>query len=565
MVRAIAFAFGAMLWVSAAVAQELGWVQIEARPTEAQAVARAQDYALRLANVNGFALPSGWYAIALGPYDRFTAEQELRRLRLEGAVPSDSFISDGRGFGRRIYGDGIVVLPEQVAMPPAQTLVPAEESLADSRDAERLLSPDERAEIQEALLWEGFYASVIDGAFGPGTRRAMSDWQVARGYEPTGVLSTEQRRELLDGYREVLSGIGMTRVFDEAAGIEIELPMSLVAFSHHEAPFAHYDPMDDSGVRVLLISQSGDEGTLAGLYDIMQTLEIIPLEGPRERRPTSFTITGTNAETVSTTYAELANGAIKGFTLVWPAGDEKRRTRALEAMRASFTPTAAVLPDLPLADAEQGADLLSGLRIRTPERMRSGFFVSADGKVVTSSEAVASCERVTLGDNVDAQVTASDEGLGLALLSPVRSLVPVGFARLQSGTPRLQSDVAVAGFPYGDALSQPTLTYGQLSDLRGLSGEEQVRRLSLSAEAGDTGGPVFDATGSVLGVLLPRDTDATRQLPPDVSFATDSGALATFLSENGVNPAASDAVDPVAPEDIATLAADMTVRVSCWN
>jgi hypothetical protein len=125
--------------------------------------------------------------------------------------------------------------------------------------------------------------------------------------------------------------------------------------------------------------------------------------------------------------------------------------------------------------------------------------------------------------------------------------------------------VAVAGFPYGDALSQPTLTYGQLSDLRGLSGEEQVRRLSLSAEAGDTGGPVFDATGSVLGVLLPRDTDATRQLPPDVSFATDSGALATFLSENGVNPAASDAVDPVAPEDIATLAADMTVRVSCWN
>jgi S1-C subfamily serine protease len=234
-------------------------------------------------------------------------------------------------------------------------------------------------------------------------------------------------------------------------------------------------------------------------------------------------------------------------------------------MRASFTPTAAVLPDLPLAGAEQGTDLLSGLRIRTPERMRSGFFVSADGKVVTSIEAVASCERVTLGDNVDVQVTASDDGLGVALLSPARSLVPVGFARLQSGTPRLQSDVAVAGFPYGDALSQPTLTYGQLADLRGLAGEEQVRRLTLSAEAGDTGGPVFDATGSVLGVLLPRDTDASRQLPPEVSFATDAAALATFLSENGVNPEASDAVDAVAPEDIATLAADMTVRISCWN
>jgi peptidoglycan hydrolase-like protein with peptidoglycan-binding domain len=565
MVRAIVIAFGAILWVSTAVAQEIGWVQIEARPTEAQAVERAQDYALRLANVNGFALPSGWHAIALGPYDRFTAEQELRRLRLDGAVPSDSFISDGRGFGRRIYGDGVFVMPEQVAVPPAQTLVPAEESLADSRDAERLLTPDERAEVQEALLWEGFYASTIDGAFGPGTRQAISDWQFASGYEPTGVLSTAQRRELIDGWREVLSSLGMSRVFDAAAGIEMELPMSLVAFSHYEAPFAHYDPMDGSGVRVLLISQSGDEGTLSGLYDIMQTLEIVPLDGPRERTPASFTITGTNAEIVSTTYAELVNGAIKGFTLVWPAGDEKRRTRALDAMRASFTPTAAVLPDLPVADAEQGADLLSGLRIRTPERMRSGFFVSPDGRVVTSAEAVASCGRVTLGDNVDARVLAMDDGLGVALLSPEQSLVPIGFARLQSGAPRLQSEIAVAGFPYGDALSQPTLTYGRLADLRGLAGEEQVRRLALSAEAGDTGGPVFDATGSVLGVLLPGDMDGQRQLPPDVSFATNAAALATFLSENGVNPAASDAMAQVAPEDIAALAADMTVRVSCWN
>jgi peptidoglycan hydrolase-like protein with peptidoglycan-binding domain len=515
--------------------------------------------------VNGFALPSGWFAIALGPYDRFTAEQELRRLRLEGAVPSDSFISDGRGFGRRIWGDGLVVTPEQNATPPAQTLLPAEETLTQSRDAERILTPDERGEVQEALMWEGFYSATIDGSFGPGTRAAMSAWQLARGYEPTGVLSTGQRRELLDGYRDVLSSLGMTRVFDETAGIEIDLPMSLVAFSRYEAPFAHYDPLDGSGVRVLLISQSGDEATLSGLYDIMQTLEIVPLDGPRERAATSFSITGANAEIVSTTYAELSNGAIKGFTLVWPAGDDKRRTRALEAMRASFTPTAAVLPDLPVAAAGEGMDLLSGLRIRTPERMRSGFFVSADGKVVTSSEAVASCGRVTLGDRVEAQVTASDDSLGVALLSPSQSLVPIGFARLQSAIPRLQSDIAVAGFPYGDSLSQPTLTYGQLAGLRGLAGEEQVRRLALVAEAGDTGGPVIDATGSVLGVLLPRDAGAARQLPPDVSFAADAAALATFLSDHGVSPAASDAVTLVAPEDIAALAADMTVRVSCWN
>ena len=564
MVRAIVVALGAVVWAAMAGAQQLGWVQIEARPTEAQAVERAQAYAARLPNVNGFALPSGWYAIALGPYDRFTAEQELRRLRLEGAVPGDSFVSDGRGFGRRIFGDGLTVLPEQVAAPP-QTLQPAEETLAESRAAERFLTQAERAEIQEALQWEGFYSAAIDASFGPGTRRAIGDWQISRGYEPTGILSTAQRRELVDGWQEVLTSLGMRRVFDAEAGIEIDLPTALVEFARYEAPFAHYDSKDGSGVRVLLISQSGDEGTLAGLYDIMQTLEIVPLDGPRERGTRSFTITGANADIVSTTYAELASGAIKGFTLIWPAGDEKRRTRALAEMRASFTPTAAVLPDPPVASAMQGADLLSGLRVRTPDRVRSGFYVSPDGRVVTSAEAVAACGRVTLNDMVEARVTASDAALGVALLSPAEALVPIRFARLQSGTPRLQSDVAVAGFPYGDALSQPALTYGRLADLAGLRGEDNLNRLALEAEEGDAGGPVFDATGSVLGVLLPHDAEAARQLPADVSFATSPSALATFLSQNGVNPAASDAIDPIAPEDLAVLAADMTVLVSCWN
>jgi peptidoglycan hydrolase-like protein with peptidoglycan-binding domain len=480
-------------------------------------------------------------------------------------VPGDSFVSDGRGFGRRIFGDGLTIQPEQVAAPPPQTLAPAEETLSESRAAERLLTREERAEIQEALQWEGFYTAAIDASFGPGTRRAIGDWQISRGLEPTGVLSTAQRRELIEGWREVLASLGMRRTFDPEAGIEIELPTAVVEFSRYEAPFAHYESKDGSGARVLLISQSGDEGTLFGLYDILQTLEIVPLNGERERGPRSFTINGVNDEIVSTTYAELVNGTVKGFMLVWPADDERRRTRALEAMRASFTPTAAVLPDLPVADAAQGADLLSGLKIRRPDRVRSGFYVSLDGKVVTSAEAVAACGRVTLNDSVEARVAASDADLGVALLSPLEALVPIRFARLQSGTPRLQTDVAVAGFPYGDVLSQPTLTYGRLAALSGLSGEEEVKRLALDAEAGDTGGPVFDATGSVMGVLLPRATDAARQLPPDVSFAADAAALATFLSLNGVTPAASDAVEPVAPEDLAVIAADMTVLVSCWN
>ena len=58
-----------------------------------------------------------------------------------------------------------------------------------------------REAIQVALQWEGFYTQAIDGAFGPGTRRAMAAYQRARGFPETGVLTTRQRTQLVDEYK----------------------------------------------------------------------------------------------------------------------------------------------------------------------------------------------------------------------------------------------------------------------------------------------------------------------------------------------------------------------------
>ena len=127
--------------------------------------------------------------------------------------------------------------------------------------------------------------------------------------------------------------------------MEITLPLGLVSFDSYAPPFAKYAAKDGSGVEVLLISQSGDEATLGGLYEIMQTLEIVPTEGPRSRKNKSFPLTGSDQNIVSHTEARLVDGAVKGWTLIWPQGDEARRQMALEARRASFSPTDVVLPD----------------------------------------------------------------------------------------------------------------------------------------------------------------------------------------------------------------------------
>lgn len=563
------------LWGAVAQAQATAWIQLEAQPNLAQAQGAAQGYATQLQDVNGFRVNGGWYAIALGPYTEADATARLRDLRASGAVPRDAYIAFSGQYGQQFWpigGNTLGAAPVAPAAPatpaaaePMETALP-DETPREARQAERLLDREARMELQRVLQWEGFYNSGIDGAFGPGTRRAMGDYQAAMGYEATGVLTTRQRAELLGNYQAVIDSLGLQTMQDHDAGIQIAMPAGMVAFNRYEAPFAHYDSKADSGVRVVLISQSGDQTTLFGLYDILQSLKIVPLNGDRERKESEFTLTGTDADITSYTYAKLVDGAVKGFTLVWPNGDERRRKMALERMKATFESLGEVaLADTAgLDDAVQSLDLLSGLDIRRPTLSRSGFYVDGAGAVVTTTEAVAACGRVTI-DGYDGSVVATDAALGVALIKPTEALSPIAHASMLTRDARLKSEVAAAGYSYEGRLGAPTLTFGTLADLVGLRGEAELTRLALATQVGDAGGPVLDAGGAVIGMLLPRADANGQQLPADVSFAADASALAAFLGEHGVTATATDAMASMDPVDMSALAADMTVLVSCWE
>ena len=394
----------------------------------------------------------------------------------------------------------------------------------------------------------------------------MAEWQRNNGFDATGVLTTRQREELLAQYNAVLDGLDLRRVRDDRAGIEIKLPMGAVAFDRLESPFVHYAASGDIDARVLLISQPGDRDTLFGLYDIMQTLEIVPPEGPRERGRNSFKLVGVGDDFISHTQASLRNGRIKGFTLVWPAGDDARRGRLLREMQTSFARVDGVLdPGAGTADAVQDVNLVAGLEIRRPRLSRSGFYVDAGGTVVTTLEAVAGCGRVTLGDGVAMRTLRSDAGLGVAVLRPETPLAPPAVAMLRAQAPRLQSEVAVAGYSYGGALGAPTVTFGKLADVDGLNGEAHLSRLVLDALPGDAGGPVVDGGGAVLGMLLPRPGDGARKLPDSVQFVADSAAIAALLEDAGLDPGRSTAQPALAGEALTDRATAMTVLVNCWD
>jgi S1-C subfamily serine protease len=571
MFRTLATVLVFLILPLAAKAQDTFWVQIEARQTLAQAQERARLYARQFDDVEGYYLGRGYYGVVLGPYSEALARQELSRLLATRQIPSDSYLQNGRRFEQQFWPIGgsaprATAPAVEPVLPAVNPITTAQETLREARSSEAALTREERQELQKALAWGGYYAAAIDGSFGRGTRGSMEAWQRDNLQQATGVLTTSQRALLLEQYNAVLSEVDMQMIRDDSAGIALQVPTAAVSFSKYQSPFAQYDATGAiPKARLLLISQRGDAGKMRGLYEVMQTLEVIPLEGERSFRTDGFFIEGIDNDIHSFTSVSLQDGDIKGFTLVWPAGDENRRRRVIEVMRESFIRLDGVMnPNIGQQADAQSIDMVSGLNIRQPRLSRTGFYASNTGHVVTTPDAIQDCDRITLDREQEAAVVISDAALGLSLLRPLEDLAPLGIAALQIETPRLRDRVAIAGYPFGGILGAPTLTFGNIVDIRGLSGEETIKRLSVASSDGDAGGPVLDASGSVLGMLLPRSNRNGQSLPADVQFSVKADQIAALLSAHGIEPTTSGPQPAISPVALTARAADIAVLVSCW-
>lgn len=609
--RTLLFCFGllASLLTTPVLAQQSVWLQIEAQPSLREAIDRARAYATLFPNVEGYQTRTGWYAITLGPMSPDVAAARLLALRQENLIPRDSFLSDGTDHNQRFWPAGTAASEPAVAPVPAPAapepaaieetvledspaelatepdvgpevaepvvvvpvvvvpvVVEPEETVKQARAAESALASEDKLALQTALKWFGFYDAAIDGSFGAGTRNSMAAWQTANGFEPTGILTTLQRNTLVANFQADQAEFGFASVNEPEAGIEITLPLSLVAFDHYEPPFVHFAEKSGSGLSVILISEPGDASNLAGLYDILQTLSVVPPDGERSRDETSFTINASSATVQSYAYAEAGRGAVKGFLVVWKPADADRMTRILPQLQSSFRSLGdkALDPGLvPMEDAARRG-LLAGLEVRKPKLSRSGFYVDRLGTVLTTSEAVADCPRVTVDHTIEASVAAIDPTLGIALLTPATRLSPPAMAAFVSGPGRIGSQIAVAGYSYEDALPAPVLTFGTLEDAAGLNGEPGVVRISAPVLPGDAGGPLMDASGAVLGMLLPAAKGA-RQLPDGVAFAATSGTITAMLSAAGITPTTAIPGGAISPDAMSAMGLGMTVLVSCWE
>jgi serine protease Do len=133
----------------------------------------------------------------------------------------------------------------------------------------------------------------------------------------------------------------------------------------------------------------------------------------------------------------------------------------------------------------------------------SGFFVSADGYVVTNNHVVQNAKTVTVtmldGKTLDAKVVATDPKTDLAVIK-VNEPGDYPFVTFSAEKPRIGDWVVAIGNPYGLG---GTVTAGIISaDGRDIGDGPYDRFLQIDApiNRGNSGGPTFNMQGQVVGV-----------------------------------------------------------------
>jgi TPR repeat protein len=204
----------------------------------------------------------------------------------------------------------------------------------------------------------------------------------------------------------------------------------------------------------------------------------------------------------------------------------------------------------------------------------TGFVVSQSGAVLTNNHVVTQCREIRARHGTTAlgvlSLVAADTQNDLALLKLPSHFTDAAVFRDERGV--RQGDTAIAyGFPLAGGLSSGgALTTGTISALAGLANDSRILQISTPVQPGNSGGPLLDAGGNVLGVVTAqlnalKVAAATGTLPQNVNFAIKASVARNFLDANAIDYRTSPATKELSVADVGDRAKKFTLFIECMK
>lgn len=182
----------------------------------------------------------------------------------------------------------------------------------------------------------------------------------------------------------------------------------------------------------------------------------------------------------------------------------------------------------------------------------TGFLVTPDGLLLTALHVVDGAKRITArcgtSSAISAALVTKSSALDLALLRLRNVSAVAGYLDLapDDDLPPLGARVFTVGFPVSDLLGpDPKYTDGTISALSGLDGDAGFYQVSVPIQPGNSGGPLLDERGRVVGVVLatasaPAFLRATGSLPQNINWAVKARVATPLFKASPLRPPVSD-------------------------
>lgn len=204
----------------------------------------------------------------------------------------------------------------------------------------------------------------------------------------------------------------------------------------------------------------------------------------------------------------------------------------------------------------------------------TGFYIN-NSNIVSNYHVVEGCEYVTDINDNKLKIMVSDEVNDVSLLDgpKTNSYLPIS-----EDSPKLGEKIYVSGFPYNSDLKSFMFSSGNVSSLSGLGKNFSEFSHTAPSQPGNSGGPILNAYGSVIGVLVSGirasallevndDTGGvTGSIPQNINFGVQNVVLKSLLIDNDIDATfRSDSFFTKSEKSIAEISKRSSVLLKCYG